>query len=490
MNALEEIQRLRAAEAQTAMPLSTVRHVHLSARPMVVSAYHLSGDLGAALGFLVGTDRRRPALISVPEPRNRDLRFAAFVELADVLLPYWDSFGDLKYVTRHGRRGQIEQPIADDAPQLIFPNSPTANWVCGLLGLALRYLRTAGDQAIDPAIPALGRDLSFFNDRRSIVGQSVAIAATEFASVHWATGQMPIEDQNVHSLTAWIAPDSARARHGTNVDLRELLHVVEDWPAAGPVPDPTWDADTLAPLIDEFNRARRAGISMSAVRAEIDASVRGALMPGWEATWDLLGELSQLPPAAHVLSRWTSDRRVWGYHLHRTREDRAWFRRVPTPIQAARLLGDSEDSAGRVAIEMALDDPLVAAAQVVSGDAIEGTILDVDPSNRELGPSGRLVRRPLFRLQTVDPCALPPGTELNWRDRPALTVRIESVSPDRDLITLVATAGHGGPTLPGQFPAVGSIAAFGPWPEGEYYPPTLPREVPWTHRAAGQAVGS
>lgn len=488
MNVVEELQRLRAAEAQAAMPLASVRHVHLSTRPMVVTAYHLAGDLGAALGFLVGTERGRPTLITVPEPRNRDLRFAAFVELAAVLRPYWDSFGSLEYVTRTGRRGTVEDPIADDAPQLVFPNSPTANWVCGLLGRALRYLRSTDDTAIDPAIPALGRDLSFFSDRRAIVGQSVAIAATEFGTRHWATGQTPIEDQNVHSLAAWVARDAIVARHGAMVDLRALLAAVEDWPAAGPVPDPTWDADRLAPLIGEFNGARRAGTPTSAIRADLDAAVRGALMAGWETTWDLLAALSRLNAAAHVGSRWTSDLRAWGYHLHRTRQDRAWFRRVPTPIQAARLLGESEDSAARVAVEMALDDPLAAAVGIVAGDAIEGVVIAVDPANRAPGPSGRLIRRPLFRLQTADTCDLPAGTELHWRDRPALTVRIESVSADRLLVTLVATAGHGAPMWPGQFPDRGSVALFGPWPEGEYYPPTLPRDVPWTHRAADPAA--
>lgn len=490
MNAVEELQRLRAAEMQTAMPLASVRHVHLSAKPMVVSAYHLAGDLGAALGFLVGTDRRAPQLITVPEPRNRDLRFAAFVGLAAVLRPYWESFGDVTYLTKTGRRGTIEEPIASDAPQLVFPNSTTANWVCGLLGRALRYLRSTDDQPIDPAIPALGRDLSFFNDRRTIVGQSVAVAATEFAATHWATGQTTIEDQNIHSLAAWVAPDAVGRRHGAKVQLSELLRVVEDWPAAGPVPEPSWDADTLAPLINEYNAVRRTSADTAAIRNDIDVAVHGALLAGWEATWDLLAEVERLAPGAHVPSRWLSDRKAWAYHLQRTREDRAWFRRVPTPIQAARLLGESEDSAARVTIERALDDPLVAAASVVAGEAIEGLVVSVDLTHRSPGPSGRtMVRRPLFRLQTVDPCELQLGTELQWHARPSLTVRVESLSPDRRVVTLIATAGHGGTARTGQFPSRGSPALFGPWPEGEYYPPTLPRDVPWTHaRPTDQAA--
>src|SRR5258706_1862765 len=167
MSAMEEIHHLRAIEAGEAMPLATARHVHLSEDPMVVLAYHLAGDLGAPLGFLLGTARGMPTVIAVPEPRNRDLRFGALIELTKVIRPYLDAFGNLEYITRTRRNGEaIDDPIADEAPQLIFANSPTASWFCGLLGRALRYLPTAGDRAVDPAIPALGRDLSFFGDRR------------------------------------------------------------------------------------------------------------------------------------------------------------------------------------------------------------------------------------------------------------------------------------------------------------------------------------
>jgi hypothetical protein len=289
----------------------------------------------------------------------------------------------------------VDDPVADDAPQLVFPNSPTANWFCGLLGRALRYLPTTGDGGVDPAIPALGRDLSFFNERRAVVGQNVALVATEFVPLHWATGQTPLEDQNVHTLAAWVATSVVAARHGAARDVLELLSLVEDWPAAGPVPDPTWDAETLAPLIDEFNRARRTLVPTDGAVVDFQAAVRRALTPGWQSTWDLIGQLQSLPAGAHVPSRWTADRRAWGYHLHRTRTDGAWFRRIPTPIQAARLLDESEASAARVAIEMALDDPLVAAAAVVAGEAIDGEIVDVDLTHRAPGPSGRtLVRRP------------------------------------------------------------------------------------------------
>jgi hypothetical protein len=490
MNSIEQVQRLRAFELGKAMPLATVRHAHLSSVPMVVLAYHLAGDLGAALGFLVGTDRDAPSLIAVPEPRNRDLRFASLVKLEGMMRPYWDTFETIRYVPRRTRGGAVvEDPIADDAPQLIFANSPTANWFCGLLGRALRYLPTSGDRAVDSAIPALGRDLSFFSDRRAVAGQAVALVATEFTPLHWATGQTPLEDQNVHTLAAWVATEAVASRLGTPPKVVGLLSLVEDLPAAGPVPEPTWDADVFAPLVDDFNAARRAGLPADATVADVESAVRDALTPAWHATWELLDKLRSLPAGAHVDERWAADRRAWGYHLHRSRNDRAWFRRIPTPVQAARLLGESEASMTRVVREMALDDPLAAAAAVVAGEAIEGEIVGVNLSNRAPGPSGRtLVKRPLFRLRSADHCDLPAGTELQWSDRPALTVKVDSVGADGTEVTLVAIAGHGGSGWPGQFPTPGSRAVFGPWPATEFYPSKLPREVPWTHQARPSGV--
>ncbi len=46
-----------------------------------------AGEAGAPLGALVGTDRDAPRLLVVPQPRDRDLRFAFLAELADVVLP-------------------------------------------------------------------------------------------------------------------------------------------------------------------------------------------------------------------------------------------------------------------------------------------------------------------------------------------------------------------------------------------------------------------
>lgn len=484
MDAIDDIQRLRAFEAGHAMPLATVRHVHLAERPLMVAAYHLSGDEGAPVGLILGSLRDAFDVIVVGEPRNRDLRFASLVSLSDRVAQYLDGFGRVRMESRQTRTGITEYPVADDAPQLLFANSPTANWFCGLLGRALRYLPTDGDRAVDPKIPRLGRDLSFFSERRQVVGQSLVVVATEFAPLHWATGQTPSEDQNVISLAAWIAPELMEARQATRVDRTELFRLAEGLPAAGPVPEPVWDADILQDLVADFGAAARAGAPTEPAIRALELAVREALEPAWQATWDLAARLAHLPEGAHVPARWQADLRAWGNHLDRVRNDRAWFRRVPTAVGAARMLAASESSLERMSREMALDDPLVAAKAVVSGEAVEGRIERLNLSHRELGPSGRTrVYRPLLTLRTDAPCEIPTGTTLNWSLVPSVTANLIDVSDDGQDITLMVIRGQGrGLPNPSALPGIGDTVVFGPWPEREYFPSTLPSEIPWTHR--------
>jgi hypothetical protein len=85
------LARLEAVHSGRAQPAATVRHRHLSERPLVFVPLTTAGEAGAPLGALVGTDRHAPRLLAVPQPRDRDLWFAFLADLADVILPYVDS---------------------------------------------------------------------------------------------------------------------------------------------------------------------------------------------------------------------------------------------------------------------------------------------------------------------------------------------------------------------------------------------------------------
>ncbi|MBL7520076.1 hypothetical protein I6A84_18760, partial [Frankia sp. CNm7] len=88
MSAVEAYARLLAARAGAAQPVASVRHVHLSERPLVLVPLTMAGEANAPLAALVGTDERAPALLVVGQPRDRALRFAFASELAGILLAH------------------------------------------------------------------------------------------------------------------------------------------------------------------------------------------------------------------------------------------------------------------------------------------------------------------------------------------------------------------------------------------------------------------
>lgn len=94
MSLIATLARLEAVSTGRAQPAATVRHRHLSEHPLVFVPLTTAGEAGAPLGALVGTDRDAPRLLVVPQPRDRDLRFAFLAELADVVLPYLDSYAE------------------------------------------------------------------------------------------------------------------------------------------------------------------------------------------------------------------------------------------------------------------------------------------------------------------------------------------------------------------------------------------------------------
>ncbi|MFD0890582.1 hypothetical protein ACFQ08_39070, partial [Streptosporangium algeriense] len=203
MSALTALARLRAIRDGSAQPITTVRHCHLAPQPLVFIPLSLSGEAAAPLAAMVGTDPGHPRLLVVPQPRNRDLRFAFAAELAEVVLPYVEGF--CKVTETVERRGGEPYERCLDAPQILVPNRQGVAFL-GLLGRSTRFRRIDGPYPVHPSVPLLGRWLTYFADRSQQPGSCLLMSATEALGAHWASGQSGLEDANLGALLSWIDP--------------------------------------------------------------------------------------------------------------------------------------------------------------------------------------------------------------------------------------------------------------------------------------------
>lgn len=440
---LDVLLQLRALAAGRALPRASFRHAHLADAPLVVVGYHLAGEPGAPVALRYGTSPRAWRLVVVGEPRNRDQRFAALAEFAADVAAHVGPY------LAHAE----DEPVAD-APQVVVPNGPTAGWVTDTLGRILRFRE-------DPVLATAGAHLTFLGTRRVIPGSAAVLAATDLLTTHWATGQLAAENANLATLLAWIDPPTGRADPAA----------AEAEPPAGPVSDPAWDRDDLQPAIGRYHTSDDL--------TELRGLLTAATQRGWQDTWAAVDLVRLLPEAAHVPKRWESDRWAWTRHVDRVAAGHAHFARRLDQLQSFRFLHEVEKRTVALDRQMALDDPLVLAAQVAAGDATSGEIVDRDLGNRESSATGRAVLRPLLRLRPVVPFDRPVGTELWYAANPKVKAEVRSV--DDGVLTLMVVKGalQAG-TAAQLLPAPGERAAFTTVGD-DTFPDNLPETLPWTH---------
>ncbi|MFG2555022.1 hypothetical protein ACGFWF_34545 [Streptomyces sp. NPDC048581] len=514
MSLIATLARLEAVSTGRAQPAATVRHRRLSDRPLVFVPLTTAGEAGAPLGALVGTDRDAPHLLVVPQPRDRDLRFAFLSELADIVLPYIDTYAeDVEAAERNetdpetGKRVKVEVELCADAPQLIVPSRAGIDFV-RLLGRSMRFRRTAEQDPetpypAPPRVPLLGRWLTHFGERARVPGSSLLLAMTDVLSRHWTTGQSTLEDQHLGALLSWIAPPEGET--GAEAALRaELARDAQGQllcPPAGPATDPAFDNKLLAPAIERYDRARTAlaaaedGLEaddrlgdLTAAEREIRALVESRTRPTWDAVWRGLDLLRELPEAGRVEERWTRDR--WSFTGHR---DRVLAGEPPQPrrddaVTAANKLAAREREQARLEAQEALDDPLVMAGRRLTGEAFAGEVTEVVMAYSE---GKRPSPRPLVTVRTDDRPHLGERAKvfrsLGGKPQSAEFVGYEGDVEDGGgayvVLRVLDKMGRGKEPEEGSVPEKGDLVCFTLFEHEQRGGAKLPdpEETPWTH---------
>lgn len=460
MSTLDVVQRLRAASDGRTRPRASMRHRHLDEAPLVIVMYRMSGESAAPLGVMYGTSPAEPDLLVAPEPRSRQIRFQeVFNPLAVDLNRYIASRAGDREIVRN-------RSICRQGPQIVVPNNATAEFVGPLLGRSLRYLRTDGDYAVPEDTVIAGAHLTWLGLQSELPGSSVLLAATELVRRHWVTGLSDLESEDLHVQLAWIDPPagSTGAEAAAAIEARRFTGELA---AGGPTPDPSWDRDTLDPLVADFNARRDRSEDHPTVErlgADIRTAVRDALEPTWKATWRAIELLGALPEAPSGARRWEDDRREFTNHAERVEAGDARFRARDSVKQAAFMVSRREDAQSMLEASEALDDPLVMAAAIGDGQAIAGTVVSVT--------------RPILELTLAAPCPVPVGTELYWTEQRGKCSVVITEAGDTAPFAVTLETKKGKTKY---YPRVGERAVYGPFKEGTFPLPKMPAGVPWTH---------
>ncbi|GAA1168396.1 hypothetical protein GCM10009654_26960 [Streptomyces hebeiensis] len=517
MSLISTLARMEAVAGGAAQPLATVRHRRISDRPLVFVPLTTAGEAGAPLGALVGTERDAPRLLTVAQPRDRDLRFAFLGELAEAVLPYLDEYaGAVEPAERSeadpetGKRVKVTVELCADAPQIVVPSRPGIDFV-RLLGRSMRFRRTAEEDPdaaypAPPRVPLLGRWLTHYGERARVPGSSLLVAATDLLNRHWATGQSSLEDQHLGALLAWIDPpgslSGADAALHAELDRDPAGQLV--CPPAGPATDPAFDNKLLAPAVEAYDRARQALAAaedgpraeerlarLTAAERAIRALLADVMRPTWDSVWHALDLLRELPEGGRVADRWTRDR--WSFTGHR---DRVRAGEPPQPrhddaVTAAQKLASRESAQGQLEAQEALDDPLVLAGRRLSGEAFLSEVTEVVMAYSE---SRRPSPRPLVTVRTGDRPQLGEGVKvyrsLDGKPQSAEFVRYEE--DGSPVLRLTDRMGRAKDPAPGSVPEKGDRIAWTLFEHDQRGGPKLPdpEDTPWTHGGPPGADGT
>jgi len=479
MTTLISLARALAAARGTAQPTCTVRHAHISPRPLVFIPLALAGEANAPLAAMVGDNPGAPALLVVPEPRDRDQRFAFAAELAAAILPYISSY----FADEESVGGREPGTRYADAPQFLVPN-PAGIAFTRLLGRSTRFRRTEGPYPVAESVPVLGRWLTFFTDRAEHPASSLMLAVTDALATHWATGQSPVEDLNLGALLGWIDPPPGMSGPQAAAAAEDPLRC----PPAGPATDPTFDNEILEQRIIAVRTARFTGDGRAYDRAKaaLTDALATQLRPTWSLMWRAVDLLRGLPEGAHVRARWDADKAAFTGHARHLRDGGPPQPRRDGAVAAARRLANLERVQEMVAAQRAFDDPLVMAEHRMTGEAFAGRVVAAEPDRVDV-TGRRRVLRPRITVETGDEVPAGEGSTLTSPARPNQKARVIAVTAAgtgaRIVLELQGGMGRSLTPEPGSVPAEGESVCYAAFTDAYQPSPAFPEpeDTPWTH---------
>jgi hypothetical protein len=445
MSALDAALAAYSARDGVAYRRGNFRHRRLTAKPIAMVMFQLSGEPFTVAALAYGQSSSSFEQVTPGQPLDR-------VQLFEALLPvaiWFNQVFELPWGMRNEVTIGVRQPRtvqrASFPPQLIVPN-PGSVRALRNLGRRLAYLPTEATEGGPPPAPLdlvrFGRHLQFLARQHRESGQQLILDMVSLAADGWMTAQTSTERANLAALDAWIEPGLGRDGF--------MAASVAETIAAGPLPSPDQERDVELYMtqLDDARKTGDAGAEAQA-RADIAHLYRGLIEPAWAMMWRVRDREANHPEEPRFTPR-RVDADITQYSSHME-----W---MDGPVGGRRRTRDSvrgaifarrraESDVNLVAAEEACSDPLRMVTYLLDNKAVEGEVDPFDFDHVEVKPGNtRATSAPRIRLRTRYPCMIPIGRELWWTAEPArVHAIVEAVDADPtgagSIVTLTITGG-------------------------------------------------
>ena len=270
---------------------------------------------------------------------------------------------------------RVQQDVRCDRPLRVWvPHGKTIETL-GILGR--RYER---NQHASSTLREAARYCRIIAEETRFAGQQTVAIALDALLLHVVTGQMPIEDQHLGAVLAWIRPEAGRVP-------REVASERARWPASGILVNTPNRPDD-----DRIERLRKELKGASGHRrARIEREIRRILTDAVIREWDILHAARQAfwglglgPGGLDDLSQASRERVSWAVDNHLASP------RYAVPL--TRKLEEHENALQRADDAALRSDALIRRRAARLGRVIEGVVERVDQPRRSCHPCHLLIR--------------------------------------------------------------------------------------------------
>jgi hypothetical protein len=376
MNGHQVVRRLRAFHEGRPLPSGETLHFRVAAdRDLLLVAFVRMGGESSpwAIGYM--KPGGAPTVLSVPEPRNRDLVADMVARFAPVLL------GHLQH-PEHSREAVTGPDHTRPIRQIWLPN-PTHLEMFHYLAYAYTFARTGAPERVR-LLNAFGRATNWVFQESQRPGQMTAMIATAALRESFTFPAEDVRQGHLGFLLAWLRTAGGR-------DARLEAAVEAERHSVATALDPALERDELDRLVERRSEAERANNTRA--RDGLTPRIHAVLEP------EIVRRLRLVEQAIQVLRRDRRRLNAGVTQLEAASRSEHWYRCVRIerrlndagdgppiatspetdrhPAAAASrffIYEESEDLRYAVLVH---DDVEVQADAVADGEAFRGTIVNV-----------------------------------------------------------------------------------------------------------------